>query len=546
MKRLSAIFLIIICALLSASAVPAYHKWQQLKQPDGSYITARHLGDECYSYWENSEHQVIKKDSLGWWRVAGATPTVQQVAARRNASPLKSKPRRLGNEINLAPRGLVILVNFKDIKFKTYNKRVDFDSLLNAANYTKYGSRGSVRKYFADQSDSAYIPQFDVVGPVTIKNNYSYYGTDGTVYGQSVNDKLIGDFVIEAVRGADKLGVNWSLYDNNGDDEVDFIYLIYAGTNQAISDDDNTIWPMNFSMKSAVQYGMTSYSEYTYDYDWRTGKETYVLPTFGGKAINNFACSSEVGTENIRTGIGTICHEFSHVLGLPDYYDTSYGTNYQSGLTPGDWSLMDAGSHTDEGRTPPNYSIFDKYFMGWATPKILNSADDIEMTTAYGDGYQINSKGKLAAARSTEQQYYIENRQQTGWDEYLPWHGMIVWSVRYNSDDWSDNNLNNTANAPRCTVNSADMAEGGIGTNQDPYPGESSVTAYTPVVQYPMTEIIENVDNGIVTFKFMGGKIVEALDETNYDHASTHKVLRNGQVIIIRGGKEYNILGSRQ
>lgn len=456
------------------------------------------------------------------------------------ASPIHkvSSARRLGNEINLAPRGLVVLVQFKDLKFKTYNKQAEFDSLMNGTNYTKYGAMGSVRKYFTDQSNGAYSPQFDVTPIVTLSRNYSYYGANGR-FGDG-GDAMIGDFVIDAMNAVAKLGsVDFSLYDNDDDGEVDFVYFIYAGTNEAISDDAYTIWPKNFSLEGAIQYGMTSYTQYSYN--WRTGQVT--MPEFGGKKVNNFACSSELDTRNIRTGIGTICHEFSHVIGLPDYYDTQYGENYQNGLTPGRWSLMDGGSYNNDGRTPPNYSIYDKYFLGWITPKILNAADDITLTTAYNAGYQINSNGKQASARTTAQQYYIENRQQTGWDTYLPGHGMIVWSVRYSSSDWESNIVNNTASAPRYTVSPAEM-DSMIGTDKDSYPGASEVRNYTPIVQYPLTEITE-LENGNISFKFMGGKKGDALDETEADNRSAHKIMRDGQVVIIRNQQEFNVLGKQ-
>ena len=74
--------------------------------------------------------------------------------------------------------------------------------------------------------------------------------------------------------------------------------------------------------------------------------------------------------------MGTPLHEYGHVIGLPDYYDTEYAsTNYTESRTPGEWSIMDQGSYNNDGNTPPNYYIFDKYYLGWATPKFLSTAD---------------------------------------------------------------------------------------------------------------------------------------------------------------------------
>lgn len=58
-------------------------------------------------------------------------------------------------------------------------------------------------------------------------------------------------------------------------------------------------------------------------------------------------------------GIGTFCHEFSHCLGLPDFYDTNYNGHF--GMAS--WSLMDSGSYNDDGYTPIGYSAYEKEFM---------------------------------------------------------------------------------------------------------------------------------------------------------------------------------------
>lgn len=551
MRRIFNIYKLGITALLwvaacsTVAAMPTPAKWVSLPQPDGSTIMARHLGDEFYSYWEDEEHRVLTQEADGTWVVAttddgsdSLSPTPQQVQQRRLASPMRRgiKPvRRLGNTINLAPRGLVILVQFSDVKFKRNNQRAHFNALFNSDNYTSVGATGSVKKYFSDQSNGQYVPVFDVVGPYTLDKGYAHYGSND----YQRNDKYMSDFVIEAVDSAAVVGnVDFSLYDNDNDGEVDFIYFLYAGTNEAEGTDANTIWPKNWSLTGALLYG-TTHEEY--EVDWWA--DDVPLPTYNGKKINNFACSSEINSYDKRTGIGTICHEFSHVLGLPDYYDTDYGTNNQQGLTPGAWSLMDHGSYNNEGRTPPNYSVYDKYFMGWLTPQVLNSSNFVQLTTAYNSCYQLNSTGQRAAARATTQQYYLENRQQTGWDTYLPGHGMIVWSVRYNETSWTNNDLNNTANTPRYTIIPADDKTSGIGADTDPFPGTAVVTEWLPYTTYPLTNISEVSADKSIRFSFMGAAVPTDLENIETTEKAATKLLRNGQVVIVRDGREYNILG---
>ncbi len=477
---------------MAALAVPAYRGWVTKSQPDGTTITVRQGGDEFYHYWENEAGQQVRQDADGYWQVVGNSPTPATVAERRASNPIyRSKmaamdangangPARVG-KLNLAPRGLVILVNFQNVSFRSANTLEAMTEMMNGASYS-YGTGcvGSVKKYFSDQSNGQYVPTFDVVGPVTVSQNRAYYGGNDS----NGDDKNPEAMILEACQLAySQYSVNFSLYDNDNNGEVDFVYVIYAGDGEADGGADETIWPHNF------------YLQYAY---------TATQRTIGGKKINNYACSGELrGGSTTRNGIGTLCHEFGHVIGLPDYYDTNYGYNYKNNLTPGDWSVMDGGSYNNNGITPPNYSIYDKYYMGWCTPTNLHAAAEITMGTTYGEGYQINNAGSLAAATATATQYYIENRQKSGWDSYLPGHGMIVWQVKYNSTAWTGNTPNNTANDPRYTVVSASGNAAVQGDLNDPFPGKGKKTSYTPFSQYPLLNITENTTNGTISFIFI-------------------------------------------
>lgn len=486
-----------------AQAVPAYRGWVTKSQPDGTTITVRQGGDEYYHYWENEAGQQVRLGDDGYWQVVGATPTPATVAERRASNPIyRSKmaaidadaangPARAVGTKNLAPRGLFILVNFSDKSFNASNTQAAMNDMMNAESYTYNGAVGSARKYFIDQSNGAYTPTFDVVGPVTLTKATSYYGSNKN--GEQGEDMYAGDMIIEACKLADsQFGVDFTRYDNDNDGKVDFVYVIYAGKGEADGGAASTVWPHNWTLSSARYYGNCTYSASQCKVD--------------GKTIDNYACSGELnGSTNRRAGIGTLCHEFSHVLGLPDFYDTNYSTNYNNSLTPGDWDIMDGGSYNGSGNCPPNYSVWEKYFFGWTTPRILNAPANITLTTGYSDSYQINSTGSLGAWNSTATQYYIENRQQTGWDKSLPGHGMLVWKVMYNSSAWTGNTPNNTANNPRYTVVSAKGTAKVQGTNYDTYPGSGNKRSYTPVGSYAMTNITENTTAKTVSFLFMGG-----------------------------------------
>ncbi len=473
--------IILSACLLSASAImamPAYRGWQTKTQPDGTTIQVRLNGDEYAHYYTNQEGEIIKLSDDGYWRTTNEQP--EQVIARRNASPkYVSRPRKVG-DINLAPRGLFILVNFKDTKYQASNTQAEMNNMMNADTYTYDGSYGSARKYFIDQSNGAYSPIFDVVGPVTLTKDHSYYGKNDS----NDDDMYPGDMIIEACKLADtECGVDFTQYDNDNDGEVDFVYIIYAGKGEADGGATTTIWPHNWDIESAIYYKNCTYK-------WSECK-------VDGLYINNYACSGELnGKTGKRNGIGTLCHEFSHVLGLPDYYDTDYGTNYKYSYTPEAWDIMDYGGYNNEGNCPAGYSIHEKYFFGWATPVNpgstpqilkLNSSDK----TNY-NAYQINTSGTLQEATYQGVNYYIENRQQAGWDQYLPGHGLLVWYVNYDQSIWQNNTPNNTAYSPRYTLISATGSKKNLGTEADAYPGTKSRTTWNTISTKPISQIIES------------------------------------------------------
>lgn len=499
--------IISVFALLSAAslfAVPAYRGWQTKVQPDGTTIEVQLNGDEFYHFYTNRAGQVVTCDEQGYWTIIEQQPSSATIAARRNASHMmQSQPRRVGN-INLAPRGLFILVNFQDSKYRSSNSQEEMNKMMNADTYTYNGAYGSARKYFIDQSHGTYTPTFDVIGPVTLSKNCAYYGTNDS----QGNDKYPGDMVIEACKLADtQFDVDFTQYDNDHDGCVDFVYIIYAGKGEADGGAASTIWPHNWNLQSAIYYGNCTYNWSDCQVD--------------GLYINNYACSGELnGQTGTRNGIGTLCHEFGHVLGLPDYYDTNYDSNYKNARTPGDWDIMDSGSYNGNGNYPPNYSTHEKYFFGWYTPTNLGNTPNSLTLNASGtsdyNSYQLNTANTLQAATEAGINYYIENRQQSGWDTYLPGHGLIVWYVNYNTNIWSQNAPNNTAGSPRYTVISASGNKTGLGTAKDPFPGTNKVKT-TTIAGKPLSSITEN--NGAISLIYIKDP---NSDEWNYEVAYEH------------------------
>ena len=384
-------------------------------------------------------------------------------------------------------KGLVILVNFQDLSILSDNKQSDFDDLMNGDNYTYDGATGSVRKYFIDQSNRKYTPIFDVVGPVTLPNNMSHYGGNDR-FG---SDLRPGDMIVEACSIANALhNVDFTQYDNDNDGYVDFVYVIYAGKGEADGGTENTIWPHSWDLESAEYYHNCSYDENKRKFD--------------GKKLYQYACSGEIDGAGARTGIGTIAHEFSHVIGLPDLYDTADNTG-KNRSTPRGWHVMDYGSYNNDGKTPPNYTIYDKYYLGWETPTNLGNMAQV-LTMEAGEGYQLSSSNSLLDATSTNTVYYIENRQQSGWDAALPGHGLLVWKIQYDEGKWYNNTLNNSSPL-RYALLTAAGDENKIGSPKDPFPGTGNVTSWSGLANKPLLNITEK--SGVISLSY-----IEVVDET--------------------------------
>lgn len=482
MKKIVSLFAVCIIAMM-AYAVPAKRGWQTRTQADGTTIEVQQFGDEFYHYMINRDGKQVREIN-GQFQVVGEAPTADVAKARHAKAKARRQRKAVGTEPYLAPKGLLILANFSDSKYKATNTYAVMDSLINAKNcqVNKYGTEKfpSAAQYFSQQSRGSYNPVFDVYGPVTLSQKVSYYGTDGSEEG---DDQYAANAIVEACKLADAAyDINWSDYDWNNDGEIDFVYVIYAGKGQADGGAATTIWPHNWDITSARQYGNCTY--------------TAAQCKVGGKSINNYACSGELnGQDGSLNGISTFCHEFGHVLGLPDFYDTQYGTNYEKELTPNEWDIMDGGSYNGDGHCPPNYSPWEKYFFGWLENPIKNLGSEGAKLSLIANGldgyqaYQVNASGKLQSATTEGLNYYFENRRQQGWDKYIPAEGLVIWKVNFSASAWSNNTPNNTSNNPKYTVvcsNGTKVGANNGAGNVFPYGSKNS---WTGVTGKPLKEI---------------------------------------------------------
>lgn len=516
--RKTVLCLLLLAAAITLNAVPAYRGWQTRTQADGSTIDIQQVGDEFYHYMINRDGQQVELNDAGMYEVVANAPSPAKIKARHDSNKARRVRKQFGVTPNLAPRGIVIMVNFANKAFAEEHTQAVFDSLCNAFD-CKVNKQGktlypSAAQYFSDQSNGAYRPVFDVYGPVTLENDYDFYGKNDPMG----NDARAANMIVEACKLADEqFGVDFKLYDSDEDGHIDFVYVIYAGKGEASGGAKNTIWPHSYSIEEQFAYEQY-YSAYPEEFEGETGKEFFPYfmdqyPTeddcyVDGKMVNTYACSNELMGSNLD-GIGTLCHEFGHVMGLPDFYDTDYGQSYSMQLTPSEWDVMDGGAYNGDGHCPPNYSAWEKYFFGWHTPVNPGSKGQNLKLVANGlegyQAYQITSGDELIGPTDSlpknETVYYIENRQKVGWDRGLPEHGMLIWRVNYSETAWTENMPNNDYNSIRYTLvcNSGEKV-GADYASKNIFPS-GLINSWKGIAAKPLKEITET--DGIISLVYI-------------------------------------------
>lgn len=540
MKKYTFLLLLLLIATVTYAA-PARRVSKKVKQSDGTELTVMLTGDEAMHFYttldgkplvkevngdfsyatfsaagefvstkclahDEAIRTVAEKELIGSIDYAGMSVSMNKASAARSAM-YKAAAQKAGSQI--APEGdvnvAVVLVQFKDVKF-TYTKD-NINDLLNTQGFKLDNPFaecvGSARDYFMAQSDGKFRPNFMVTDIVTLDYNMAYYGGNDS----EGDDKKASYAVKEGVMKADAT-FDFSVCDNNGDGEVEFIYCIYAGYSESYGASENTIWPHQWEM--SAQAGSV---------------------TVDGVKCNTYACSGElVYSEEyepeigkVLAGIGLICHEFSHCLGLHDIYDTTY----ESGNWGMDyWDVMDQGNYAAEGYVPVGYSAYQRDFCGWRDLVVLDKKGDYSMKplTQGGTAYKVVNDA------NPNEYYILENRKQEVWDTYLFNSGMLVIHVDYNKSAWDNNTINTTKNHPRYTLIPADGkldVYGEVSAQQfvaslkgDVWPGTSGNTELTntsiPAAKVYtggyMNKPIRNIkyENNIISFNFMGGMFESA------------------------------------
>lgn len=470
LKHISALTLAILVLGLRTNAGPAWRGTLTLTQPDGSVLQARVVGDEFAHLMVDLQGNALIQNSEGWWcyaafsgdgsmhstgtvagdklrpssaaggdigevlrkwsaqnkralvrnplvatkggQVAGAwkkagissgtgagwtrncagegTASGSEAEAKSNTEAGSGRTGSNAPEV-IRKRCLVLLAEFKDLKMSFAQER--FENLMNKG-------ESSVKNYLNDQFLGRYEFTFDVAPIVTLSQAHQYYGKNS-----NGKDSRAAEAVAEACRLAAANGTDFSIYDTDNDGKVDDILLFYAGKDESEGGGDDCIW----------------------SHAWKLSAANIKL-TLNGKVIDSYAATSELslrssGKYQFKT-IGTICHEYSHSLGLADMYDTDYGGS--GGEADGLWkstALMDKGNFNNDGRTPPYYNAIDRDMLG------IGQCEELKEGHYVLEPINLNGRFLRMDTANEGEYYLIECRTNTGWDIYTRCKGLAIYHI---------------------------------------------------------------------------------------------------------------------
>ena len=524
------ILLVVFCLAMQCWAIPAPDDTFIIRQPDGTELEARWLGDENFHVLATADGQIILEDVLGYYSYANEKGEPSGIYARnpadRSAQDLMflltlnqesifetlwkeapkvetldyRTPEYIYRDVMRMPtpntkltigdiRGLVVLVQFSDVKFKSSNAQAQFVDYMNKEGYNEYHNIGSVRDYFYKNSMGVFRPTFDVYGPVTLSGTRESYGGVKGAENYPGGRKALSEALDTLIKWGT---VDFSKYDNDGDGYVDFVYMFYAGIGSNYSGNTKAIWPHAWVFSPIKYLG-------------------------SGKRVERYACSNEIdgsayqynSNTDVLGGIGNFVHEFGHVLGLPDLYDRS-GEQQNKKATPKEWDVMDQGVYNcpwntarSKNCTPPYFSAFERMSLGWMTPTELYAVGEVRL-----DKLDDNVAYSITNPENPDEIFLLEYRTKQTWDQGHKNSGILLWHIDYVKSVWEDRSINNDGDHMYVDIEEAVPNTGTYSLASDVFPGTGNVKEFEDFTfwdgsraQVRIYDISESSDKTFALFK---------------------------------------------
>ena len=457
---------------------------------------------------------------------------------RRRTPPHDHALRRAKAEQDKGPGGsfykgerhqLIVLAAFADQDFQGDSAATvsQWNKICNTEHLQEAPFCGSVHDYFMAQSYGQLSLVFDLQF-IRVGNRSRYRSTED-------DDENSQYLMLDVVDSLMNRAIDWSLYDWNGDGYVNQIIIIFAGKGSGyggFGGGYDAIWPHQWYLtwhQVDRQKGV-----YYQPREVNYNDKTYYL--------DSYCATQELWSNGTYGTIGTLCHEYTHCFGLPDVYA------YDHNETPGGWDLMDSGCYNRGGFYPVSYSAHERWLMGWLTPEELTTPTVVTDMPALEDeprAYIIRNDGY------PNEFYLLENRQPRGWDAPLPDSGLVVFHIDYSPSTWLYMDVNGNdrhyviigANDTLSNKYSSNWAYPNDDNNALTNTSHPAATLWhantdgTMLMSKPITDITQT--DGLVSFRFLSEPT--GLPQPA-DSKQPRKIIRDGQLLILRDGKTYTIL----
>lgn len=500
-----------IVAYISAKPMPNFPVKVYQGGLDTIYVYNR--GDEFGHYTETIDGYLLLQNTDGFFYYADSNANISNVRAtanrsdktikflnsidkdnvknlyinkkmpkreRKNYGNFKKSVDKKGNVIYKPSAGnwtkgkqtfLMILVNHNARQW-TSTEAKNFERMLNEKGYSDSEHFGSVRDYYIKQSGGAFEPTFKVLGPYTYNGMPS--GNDAQVM-QAVLNEAYSKGDLKSFNGYANNYEGWS--NNTGT----FVGLVLAGNTN------------DYGMSGTIYMGWMN----TIHKQGLVGRYVYIP-------------GMSDGDNTLVDGMGTFAHEFGHVLGLPDLYQTE--TPNGTKRTPGNWDVMDVGCYNNyamDGRVwgthVPNMSSLEREWLGWHTPTDLPNTNGVYALPSYD---AQNFAYQIVDSDDKDQWFVLENRQQSAWDESLPNHGLLIWHIDYSQSIWDTEGVNNNNQY-------VDIEEANTSSNAYySFPGIANVTSFDGFTNWNNKKIYNKISNitesnGYICFGVGGASVTE-------------------------------------
>ncbi|MBI5802788.1 MAG: M6 family metalloprotease domain-containing protein [Verrucomicrobia bacterium] len=313
-------------------------------------------------------------------RRKGEAQEFQVTLAADSSSTTGEEPRVLWKKPGY--KLAIIGVEFPDTRHNSAVSMGEWEqAMFSTGTYTKTNATGqtvygSLRDYYLEQS----CGQLRVEGRAF---DWLELGRKRGDYSQAASTTAKTAFLTEALDALLKRDGADALKDFDG------VAFIYAGDRYPNVNRGSLFWPHRGSVTHKGR------------------RWPYFICAEGGRRMGN---------------ISVYCHEFGHMIGMPDFYARPENPGSE-GL--GNWCAM--SNQTPYGR-PQHFGAWCKEQLGWLKPAVLDPTVKQKLVLAPVEG-STNECFKVLIRPDGSEYLLLENRRKTGFDGSLPDEGLLIWRV---------------------------------------------------------------------------------------------------------------------